>query len=528
MSQEEGAFLLQKGLLQGKLPGQKDFTHLYLELTLTQLCIYEGHINPSLPRMHLRTLEIHGSDVVNEEKRKKKNLYRFSLSRADGKYLFQCPSETEQQGWMDHMRSVIQLKDEPRGAEKKSVKGQTLPPVPGHNIRASIASNDSGIGPSTDGEIRRLLVANVRTGSSSLPSSGDGTFCRSTATHGATSSSSDSKSFSDSGKFNIRKNDLDLDSEELCNYQWFWGPMGRADCENRLTQTGKCGNFVVRVNASGDFVMSFWRDDCIHHYRIVQRGKMWYFDRSALKAEGYSLVDLLDTYLKNCTDKKVAPFGGTLHIVYDEAWNPPPVDMEELGKRLKEAKVKGDEEKYPSKEYERQQQTHTAKLGGGGRKPKLVGTMAGHRTSDSSIALSAGHGWSTLPPQASKKVGPPPPPKKVPMAPSGTLRPSTSGSEEDVSDSKPTPASASGFLSELQRQTERKAVAMGTGQGPVPLPGLETGHGSNKKNAGPGPEASSDHTYQNQNGASANSRRDRYSPHQPRHAPQQPDRKSVV
>ena len=202
--------------------------------------------------------------------------------------------------------------------------------------------------------------------------------------------------------------------------------------------------------------------------------------------------------------------------------------MEELGKRLKEAKVKGDEEKYPSKEYERQQQTHTAKPGGGGRKPKLVGTMAGHRTSDSSIALSAGHGWSTLPPQASKKVGPPPPPKKVPMAPSGTLRPSTSGSEEDVSDSKPTPASASGFLSELQRQTERKAVAMGTGQGPVPLPGLETGHGSNKKNAGPGPEASSDHTYQNQNGASANSRRDRYSPHQPRHAPQQPTHKKPV
>ena len=37
-----------------------------------------------------------------------------------------------------------------------------------------------------------------------------------------------------------------------------------------------------------------------------------------------SLVDLLDTYMKDCvTDKSIRPFGGALHVNYDEAWNPP-------------------------------------------------------------------------------------------------------------------------------------------------------------------------------------------------------------
>ena len=42
-----------------------------------------------------------------------------------------------------------------------------------------------------------------------------------------------------------------------------------------------------------------------------------------VKAEGNSLVDLLDNYMQNCRDKKIIPFGGVLHLVYDEAWNPP-------------------------------------------------------------------------------------------------------------------------------------------------------------------------------------------------------------
>ena len=43
----------------------------------------------------------------------------------------------------------------------------------------------------------------------------------------------------------------------------------------------------------------------------------------AVRAEGNSLVDLLDNYMKNCIDKKIVPIGGVLHLVYDEAWNPP-------------------------------------------------------------------------------------------------------------------------------------------------------------------------------------------------------------
>ena len=42
-----------------------------------------------------------------------------------------------------------------------------------------------------------------------------------------------------------------------------------------------------------------------------------------MKAEGKSLVDLLDNYIKQCTDKKIVPIGGQLHLVYDEAWKPP-------------------------------------------------------------------------------------------------------------------------------------------------------------------------------------------------------------
>ena len=43
----------------------------------------------------------------------------------------------------------------------------------------------------------------------------------------------------------------------------------------------------------------------------------------AVTAEGNCLVDLLDNYMKKCSDKKIVPIGGVLHLVYDEAWNPP-------------------------------------------------------------------------------------------------------------------------------------------------------------------------------------------------------------
>ena len=42
-----------------------------------------------------------------------------------------------------------------------------------------------------------------------------------------------------------------------------------------------------------------------------------------MSAEGESLVDLLDTYMKNCQDKTVRPYGGGLFLQYDDPWNPP-------------------------------------------------------------------------------------------------------------------------------------------------------------------------------------------------------------
>ena len=48
------------------------------------------------------------------------------------------------------------------------------------------------------------------------------------------------------------------DPEELDNYGWFWGCMSRQDCEKKLQSEGKVGNFVVRINASGNYIMSFW------------------------------------------------------------------------------------------------------------------------------------------------------------------------------------------------------------------------------------------------------------------------------
>jgi len=138
-----------------------------------------------------------------------------------------------------------------------SALNQPLPPVPTDNPRASIFSNDSGIGPSVEGEVRRTPPSYHRPGSSSVPSSGDGKFRR--APIQSISTSAVTKSQSDGGKFDVRQRvEVVDDPEELENYRWFWGCMSRQECENKLKSEGKVGNFVIRINASGDFIMSFW------------------------------------------------------------------------------------------------------------------------------------------------------------------------------------------------------------------------------------------------------------------------------
>ena len=58
------------------------------------------------------------------------------------------------------------------------------------------------------------------------------------------------KSISDSGQFKVR--------EELDKYQWYWGHMSRADSEAKMKEEGELGNFAIRVNASGYYIMTFW------------------------------------------------------------------------------------------------------------------------------------------------------------------------------------------------------------------------------------------------------------------------------
>lgn len=77
---------------------------------------------------------------------------------------------------------------------------------------------------------------------------------------------------SDDGKF-MRRTNLDpppptstttsntkinVDEEDLERYDWYWGEMSREDCTQSLKERGIIGNFVVRKNNRGDFVMTFW------------------------------------------------------------------------------------------------------------------------------------------------------------------------------------------------------------------------------------------------------------------------------
>lgn len=48
------------------------------------------------------------------------------------------------------------------------------------------------------------------------------------------------------------------DNEDLTQYDWYWGQMSRDECGKELMERGKIGNFVVRKNDRGDYVMSFW------------------------------------------------------------------------------------------------------------------------------------------------------------------------------------------------------------------------------------------------------------------------------
>lgn len=50
----------------------------------------------------------------------------------------------------------------------------------------------------------------------------------------------------------------DEEEDDLSRYDWYWGPMSREECERGLKEKGQIGNFVVRKNDRGSYIMSFW------------------------------------------------------------------------------------------------------------------------------------------------------------------------------------------------------------------------------------------------------------------------------
>ena len=131
---------------------------------------------------------------------------------------------------------------------------QTLPPTP--NDAGSCHRSSESFNPRTNvfstggGTGNRVVVRNPRVG---VPSSTDGTFRRPVISGIATSLKSHSE-------FDIRaavQRDL-LGTQELEKYKWFWSCMSRQECETKLYTEGKAGSFVVRINASGHFILSIW------------------------------------------------------------------------------------------------------------------------------------------------------------------------------------------------------------------------------------------------------------------------------
>ena len=50
----------------------------------------------------------------------------------------------------------------------------------------------------------------------------------------------------------------EADWELYVQHMWFWGFMNRGDCEKKLYNEGETGDFVIRLNANQQLVMSLW------------------------------------------------------------------------------------------------------------------------------------------------------------------------------------------------------------------------------------------------------------------------------
>lgn len=134
----------------------------------------------------------------------------------------------------------------------------TPPPPPPHN--KPIHKRDSGFVSGT-GEVSQTCGYRSGSGDSmvlhgSKPNSGDSAIVHSAVSFGNKSP----KSASADGSFirQTKSTEYSPAEEDLSKYEWFWGPMSRDECAKELQERGQIGNFIVRKNDRGDYVMSFW------------------------------------------------------------------------------------------------------------------------------------------------------------------------------------------------------------------------------------------------------------------------------
>lgn len=129
----------------------------------------------------------------------------------------------------------------------------TPPPPPPHNRPSPFQKRDSGFVSGT-GVVSRS--GGYRSGSA------DGEICHmsgdSAVVHN-TAVKLTKQSNSADGSFMHKADQLpDEDEDDLHRYEWYWGEMSREECGKNLKEKGEIGNFVVRKNDRGNFVMSFW------------------------------------------------------------------------------------------------------------------------------------------------------------------------------------------------------------------------------------------------------------------------------
>jgi hypothetical protein len=316
-------------LLEGKLPivGKKDWTVYYVELSTKHVHIFEGNSDPAKMRKHLQSLELHGSDIVGSDGRDRRNDYKFYYDRGSGgKYVFKCRTDEDRQNWIMQLHILIQKQEyyekglldpakkdftislpnqptTPRPANIPIVpnpRTSTLPstqrtsimdtpptPPPHKGAPNPLHKRDSGFVSGT-GVVSQMGTTTSGSDDAEIvhgsTGSGDTSVIHSSAVKVLNHTRSSSADGSFTHKVGVKPVMKEIDEDEdLSLYDWYWGQMSREECGRELMERGKIGNFVVRKNDRGDYVMSFWRKDGVHHHRILKTADKYRFEKSVSK-----------------------------------------------------------------------------------------------------------------------------------------------------------------------------------------------------------------------------------------------------